>query len=67
MLARTVRMRVCACVWIAIGERGHAVLSIKMPALCFHTVEKQAGPIVEDMAPYCRPDQRPGAARINKD
>lgn len=48
-------------------ERGHAVLSIKMPALCFHTVEQQAGPIAEDMASNCRPDQRSGAARINKD
>lgn len=55
------RVYVCVCVcgvWIAMGERGHAVLSIKTPALCFHTVEQQAGPIVEDMASYCRPDRR---------
>lgn len=45
------------------GERGHAVLSIKMPALCFHTVEQNAGPIAEDMVPYCGPI----TAGINKD
>lgn len=71
-LPATARLCASVCmyarvVWIAMGERGHAVLSIKMPALCFHTAEERAGPIAEDMASYCRPDQRSGAATINKD
>ncbi|KAI9537678.1 hypothetical protein NQZ68_022339 [Dissostichus eleginoides] len=39
-----------------------------MPALCFHTVEQKAGPIAEDMVPYCGPISAPellGSIRID--
>lgn len=62
---------VCVCVYARVckregeGKRGQAVLSIKMPALYFHTAEQRAGPVEEDMTPNRRPDQRARPARIN--
>lgn len=62
-------LRACVRACVLEGERerggGQAVLSFKMPALCFHTVEQRAGPVEDDTAPKRRPDQRARPARIN--
>lgn len=64
-------LRACVCAFVCWRERergsggGQAVLSIKMPALCFHTVEQRAGPVEDDTAPKRGPDQRARPARIN--
>lgn len=61
---------VCVRVFVSERERdrgrGQAVLSIKMPALYFHTAEQREGPVEEDMTPNRRPDLRARPARINQ-
>lgn len=43
-------VRACVLGGEGTGGGGRAVLSIKMPALCFHTVEQRAGPVEDDTA-----------------
>lgn len=64
-LRACVRARALVCWRERERGGGQTVLSIKMPALCFHTVEQRAGPVEDDTAPERRPGPRARPARIN--